>query len=248
MSKKAWKQFYALTKESLSEARSLASTMIGCDPSSPDGYRLFSLVILHYVQMGFAEQPEQEIDKARQSIQTAVRLDENNEHTHWGLAMLYGYFDGKFVEAEAAAKRSIEINPNFSLGYGLYGTMLAYAGRVEESISKTQYAIRLNPRDPSIFFRFSALSVANFLLSDFELARKWAQLAVERKPDWWISRAILTASLMLLGRTEEAVESGNELIRILPKISLQTLPIEPVRPAPAKRMFYEALSNAGIPD
>ncbi len=248
MSKKAWKRFYALTKESLSEARSLARTMIESDPGSPEGYRLFSLVTLHYVQMGFAEQPEQEIDKARQSIQTAVRLDENNEHTHWGLAMLYGYFDGKFVEAEAAAKRSIEINPNFSLGYGLYGTMLAYAGRAEESISKTQYAIRLNPRDPGIFFRFSALSVANFLLSDFELSRKWAQLAVARKPDWWISHAILTASLMLLGRTEEAVESGTELIRILPEISLHTLPIEPIRPAPAKRIFYEALSNAGIPD
>ena len=63
-------------------------------------------------------------------------MDENNEHTHWALAILYGFIDGKIAEAEAAAKRSIEINPNFSLGYGTYGSVLAYAGRAEESIVK----------------------------------------------------------------------------------------------------------------
>jgi adenylate cyclase len=248
MSKKAWKLLYSLTRESLSEARCIARAMIESDPISPEGYRLFSLVTLHLVFMGFAEQRAQEVDEARQSIHAALRMDENNEHTHWALAILYGFIDGKLAEAEAAAKRSIEINPNFSLGYGTYGSVLAYAGRAEESIVKTQYAMRLNPRDPSIFFRYSALSIAHFLLSDFEQSRKWAQLAVERKPDWWVTRAVLTASLMLLGHTDAAVQSGTELVRIMPKVSLRSLPIEPVRPAAAKRIFYEALAQAGIPD
>jgi adenylate cyclase len=145
MSKKAWKLLYSLTRESLSEARCIARAMIESDPISPEGYRLFSLVTLHLVFMGFAEQRAQEVDEARQSIHAALRMDENNEHTHWALAILYGFIDGKLAEAEAAAKRSIEINPNFSLGYGTYGSVLAYAGRAEESIVKTQYAMRLNP-------------------------------------------------------------------------------------------------------
>ena len=211
MSKKAWKLLYSLTRESLSEARSIARAMMESDPTSPEGYRLFSLVTLHLVFMGFAEQRAQEVDQARQSIHVAVRMDENNEHTQWALAILYGFFDGKFAESEAAAKRSIEINPNFALGYGTYGTVLAYAGRAEESIAKTQYAIRLNPRDPSIFFRYSALSIAHFLLSDFEQSRKWAQLAVERKPDWWVTRAVLTASLLLLGHMSVRREGPADL-------------------------------------
>jgi hypothetical protein len=59
-----------------------------------------------------------------------------------------------------ADERAIEINPNFSLGYGSCGTMLAYAGRGEESVRKGLYAMRLNPKDPSIFFRYTALSIA----------------------------------------------------------------------------------------
>jgi tetratricopeptide (TPR) repeat protein len=119
------------------------------------------------------------------------------------------------------------------------------ASRVAES--KTQYAIRLNPRDPSIFFRYSGLSIAHFVLSDFEQSRKWAQLSIDRKPDWWAAHALLTASLMLTGRKNEAIEAAKALLQRAPKISLHTLPIEPVRPAAAKKLFYDSLSSAGVP-
>jgi adenylate cyclase len=247
ISKKAWRLFYSLTRESLSEARALAKAMVRSDPNSPEGHKLFSLVTLHYVQMGFANDPAPEIEEARRSIQIALRLAENDEHSNWGLAILLAFFDDRHAEAEAAIKRSIEINPNFSLGYGTYGTMLAYAGRPEESIENTQYAIRLNPRDPSIFFRYSALSVAYFISSDFEQSRKWAQISIERKPDWWLAQAILTASLMLLGRKKEGAETAKALLQKSPTLSLHTLPIEPVRPAAARKLFYEALNEAGIP-
>jgi adenylate cyclase len=221
--------------------------MIEVDPTSPEGHRLLSLVDSHIVFMGFAEEPEKLKNEALKSIQTALRLAENNEHSNWGLGIALAFFEDKYDEAEAAYKRAIEINPNFSLGYGSYGTLLAYAGRAAESIEKTQYAIRLNPRDPSIFFRYSALSIAYFISPDFEQSRKWAQLSIERKPDWWVAHALLTASLWLLGRKKEAGDEAKALLQKAPTISLSTFPIEPVRPAAAKKMFYEALTAAGIP-
>jgi adenylate cyclase len=247
MTKKAWRQFYGLTKESLTEALKLARSVIESDPASAEGYKLLSLVTSHYVFMGFAEQSEKLIDEARQSIQTALRITENDEHSNWGLGIVLASFDEKYAEAEAAYKRSIEINPNFSLGYGSYGTLLAYAGRADESIEKTQYAIRLNPRDPSIFFRYSALSIAYFVLSDFEQSRKWAQLSIERKPDWWVGHALVIASMVRLGKKGDAVSAAIELLRIVPTISLSSLPIQPVRPLAARKLFYEALRMAGIP-
>jgi adenylate cyclase len=125
--------------------------------------------------------------------------------------------------------------------------MLAYAGRADESIEKTQYAIRLNPRDPSIFFRYSALSIAYFVLSDYEQSRKWAQLSIERKPDWWVGHALVIASMVRLGKKGDAVSAAIELLRIAPTISLSSLPIQPVRPLAARKLFYEALRMAGIP-
>src|SRR5215208_2490202 len=49
--------------------------------------------------------------------------------------------------------------------------------------------MRLNPRDPSIFFRYSSLSLAHFLQKSFDEAREWADRAVARKPDWWLGHA-----------------------------------------------------------
>jgi adenylate cyclase len=247
MSKRGYRQLYGLTRESLAEGSELARAMIAAEPTSPEGHRLLSLIDSHIIFMGFAEEPEKLKKEALNSVRTALRLAENNEHSYWALGIVLGFLDDKYEEAGAAFKRAIEINPNLSLAYGSYGTVLAYAGQGEESIEKTQYAIRLNPRDPSIFFRYSGLSIAHFVLSDFEQSRKWAQLSIDRKPDWWAAHALLTASLVLTGRKNEAIEAAKALLQRAPKISLHALPIEPVRPTAAKKLFYDSLSAAGVP-
>lgn len=248
ITKKIWKLFYGLTRDSLREARALASDLVEANPESAEGYTLLSLITTHYVFMGFAEEPGPLKIEALRLIRQALSLVEDDEHSHWGLGLaLASFSNDKFDEAEASYRRAIEINPNFSLGYGSLGLMLAYAGRAEESIQETLYAIRLNPRDPSIFFRYSTLAIAHFVMADFEQSRKWAQLSVDRKPDWWVAQALLSAALIHLGRKKEAIDSAKALLQRSPKISLQTLPIEPVRPAASKKQFYEALAEAGIP-
>lgn len=125
--------------------------------------------------------------------------------------------------------------------------MLAYAGRANESIAQSEYAIRLNPKDPSIFFRYTALSVAHFTLEDYEESLKWAKLAIDRKPGYWLPHSLQTASLYLLGRGEQAESAAQGLKQVFPGITLDTLPLEPVRPSEAKKRFYKALSEVGIP-
>lgn len=166
---------------------------------------------------------------------------------YWGFALVRGILNEDYEQALDALERSIEINPNFALGYGSSGTVLAYAGRPEESIAKTQYAIRLNPKDPSIFFRHSMLSISYFLLGEYEQAIKWGRLSLDRS-DFWVPHAIVVASLILLRRNEQARSAAKSLLQALPAFSLQCLPIEPIRPINAKKAFYEALAAAGLPN
>jgi hypothetical protein len=44
---------------------------------------------------------------------------------------------------------------------------------------------------------------------------------------------------------DESVPASNgaELVRLMPKIALYDLPIEPIRPLPAKRVFCESFWN-----
>jgi adenylate cyclase len=242
-----WKELYSLNRESLTRGLEMARALAKEYPRSAEGHKLTCLSASHYAFMGFASDPSAMKDEAEKSIRIALTLADNDEHAYWGLGIVLGILREKFEEAEAALQRAVEINPNFSLGYATIGTVLAYAGRAGESISKTEYAIRLNPKDPSIFFRFTVLSVAYFILEDYEQSLKWARLAVERKPDYWMPHVMLIASLSLLERREQAFELTRVLLQLHPNISLASLPIEPVRPPEARKKFYAALAHVGIP-
>jgi Flp pilus assembly protein TadD len=103
----------------------------------------------------------------------AVRLNDNDEYSHWILGLLQMAV-AEFDKAIAELKRAIEINPNCSLAYGSLGTVLNHAGHPEEAIENNEIAIRSNPRDPSIFYRYNGLALSYYLLKQFETALEWA--------------------------------------------------------------------------
>jgi tetratricopeptide (TPR) repeat protein len=69
--------------------------------------------------------------------------------------------------AIAELKRAIELNPNCSLAYGSLGSILSESGDPEESIKNSEIAIRINPKDPSIFFRYYGIALAHFSASRY---------------------------------------------------------------------------------
>jgi tetratricopeptide (TPR) repeat protein len=107
-------------------------------------------------------------------------------------------------EGIAALERAVELNPNCSVAYGSLGTALAIAGRAEDAIANQEIAIRMNPRDPSIFFRFSGLALAHYTAGEFEMATLWAERAIHRMPRWYLAHFLLAASHVALGRSEQA--------------------------------------------
>jgi adenylate cyclase len=246
--KRIWKKLYGLTRESLTEGLELSRVLANEHPNSAEGHKLVSILASHCTYMGYAPEPNEMRAEAERSIYMALDRADNDEHVYWGLGLVLGFLQDRFDEADAALRRAIEINPNFSLGYGTRGTVLAYAGRAKESITQSEYALRLNPKDPSIFFRYSALSIAHFTDGNYEQSSRWARLAVERKPSFWMPHAVLTASLVLLERGEQARSAAQSLLQVFPSITLSSLPIEPVRPLEAKTKFYKALSSVGIPN
>jgi adenylate cyclase len=245
--KKIWKEFYSLSREGLTEGLRLARKLAKDHPASAEGHKLASLIASHVVLMGFASDPNSMRDEAEKSIRLALTLAENDEHAYWGLGVVLGLLHDRFDEADRAYLRATEINTNFSLGYGSRGTMLAYAGRADESIAQSEYAIRLNPKDPSIFFRYTALSVAHFTKENYEESLKWAKLAIDRKPGYWLPYTLQAASFHILGRHEQARSAAQALKQVFPTIALASLPLEPVRPPEPRKRFYQALSDAGIP-
>jgi len=176
-----------------------------------------------------------------------VRLVRHDEYSLWALGMVLGTLFGQLDDSLAAYRQALHINPNFFLAYGSLGTTLAFAGRANESIENTMVCIRLNPRDPSIFFRYSSLSLAHFLQKSFDEAREWADRAVARKPDWWLGHALLAASRERTGDHAAATTAVSRLAALFPSLTLTTFPIN-IRDQDGRELLRSSLRAAGLPE
>ena len=198
--------------------------------------------------MGLSSNPREMLEAALQSVQKAIRLDDADEYSHWMLGGILGQGLGYHDKAIAAYRRALELNPNFLLAYGSLGTVLALAGRAEESIRNSETCIRLNPREPGIFFRFSGIALAYFVAQDYAKAREWSEKAVQRKRDWWQGHALLAVSCALLGEQDEARAAVGDWLLAIPSAAMSNLPPLPFRNATDTERFRDGLRKAGLPE
>ena len=248
LAKRGWKEIYGLTLESLAAAREIAGELTRIDPSFAKGHQLLAAATYHLALMGFSSKPREMLEAALQSIQKAIRLDDADEYSHWILGGILGQGLGHHDKAIVAYRRALELNPNFLVAYGSLGTVLALAGRAEESIRNSQICIRLNPREPGNFFRFSGLALAYFVAQDYAKVREWSEKAVQRKRDWWQGHALLSVSCALLDEQGEARAAVDDWLLAIPSATMSNLPPLPFRNATNTERFRDGLRKAGLPE
>ena len=195
--------FGGLTRESFAESQSIAEAAIALDPNSSDAHCALASALFHESWMAYERVPNDQFVKAHFHAERAAELEPRNEMAHWILGMAH-LARREFDEARASLIYTIELNPNFAYGYGSLGTVLAYIGDTETSIANNEIAIRMNPGDPSIFFRYTGLALAHFIAERYEDAVEWANRSIKKRPEYFVSHAVLTAALACLGRIEEA--------------------------------------------
>jgi tetratricopeptide (TPR) repeat protein len=83
--------------------------------------------------------------KATAAAVRALEIDDGLAEAHTALAAVYYQMDWKFLEAEKAFKRAIELNPNNSRTLIYYAWMLGEIGRFEEAMVPARRAQELDP-------------------------------------------------------------------------------------------------------
>jgi len=79
----------------------------------------------------------------------ALEIDDRLAEAHTALGAVYYQMDWKFLEAEKAFKRAIELNPNNSRTLIYYAWMLGETGRFEEAMVPAQRVQELDPLSTS---------------------------------------------------------------------------------------------------
>jgi len=244
---RGWKLAYDLTEENLAAAETLFRRAVESAPTSCEAHQMLAMVLFHQVWMGYASDKDATISEAYELAKRAVTLDDSNEYAHWILGLIQ-LWRKKNDMAVAELERAVELNPNCSLAYGSLGTVLSFSGEPDRSIKNNEIAIRSNPKDPGIFFRFSGIAMAHFVASRYSQAALWAQKSIHRKPTWRIGHAVLCASLAHLNRLEEAKEMIDHYLEIIPDATISEFRHLPFKSIDDIQRFKEGLRKAGLPE
>jgi tetratricopeptide (TPR) repeat protein len=242
---RSWQQLLRLTSESLAESRALAERALQLDGGSGIAHRMLSVALYHQAVMGFIPWAEDIVGEIHAHAKIAVESEDADEYSHWAMECAE-LLRGKHERAMASLQRAFAINPNCSLVHGSMGTVLAWAGQSDLSIEKNELALRINPDDPTNFFRYFGMALAHYLAGRYENAVSHANTVLQMSPSWWLGHLVCAASLAQVGRLDEARQVYLDLERNRPGLSSDALAMLPFAKMGDRMHLLDGLRKAGL--
>jgi TolB-like protein len=220
---RAWVRLYDQTPEAIVEASHLVEQAIRLEPLNPVVHRARALAF--FSRLWYGEIPRDAANMARgvELARMALRLAPHDEYAHLVMAYAHAYAaDGQLEEAIAECERGLEINPNCSILYGNIGAYLSALGRPREAIEACRLALKLNPRDPSNFWRHYYIAVSHFVEGDYA-ACLWDSKRVCRPRSFLASGIMWAAAAAGLDDEKEARAAVDYCLAERPDLRVATV-------------------------
>ncbi len=246
--KLGWRYIYDLKQDSHEKALALSRKALEMDARHPGGHQLRAAALFHRALQGYSDDRREELRAAREAATKAIELDDQDEYSHWllGLATFHELIDVQATTNEL--RRALDLNPNFSLAYATLGTVYGFAGDVAKAIENCEMALRLNPRDPSNFFRYSAMAVAHFTARNFEDCLSLSEQSLRSGSGWRHAHIMKIASLVGLRDITGAERAVRSYLAYHPDETVATSSDLPFVEAAHGEALASYLREAGLPD
>src|SRR4029077_179848 len=141
---------------------------------------------------------EEDLRRAREEVQTAIRLDPNLPEAYAAYAYLL-HNQGNLAEAEQYYQKTFALNPNYAVAHLWHSQLLDVLGRLDAAVEENRLACDLDPLSFIIVDRY-AQHLA--LTGRFEEGLAVNERAAALRTDLWMpnlgERAMM---LTVLGRT-----------------------------------------------
>ena len=242
---------YDQTPEAEAEAYDLAEEALRLDPSYPIAHRVRAGVVLGRMWSGELPHTAENKARAMELARTALKLAPRDELAHLVMAWAWAYAaNGRLEDALAECDRGLELNPNCSLIMANKGVFLAALGRAQEAIDMSHLALRLNPRDPSNFWRHYGIAVARFVASDYAASLEGSR-QIARSRTHLPSGIIWAAAAAGLDNRDEARAAVDYCLSHRPDLRVDCVAphfmLRFARPEDHERLLA-MLRKAGMPD
>ena len=235
-----------MTKEGVLKARKLAEEAIALDPNYAFAYKTLGSTYGIGIILGLSKNKQESLKRTIELMRKAIELDDRLAIAHSALSF-YLVWARQYDKSIEMVKRALELEPNSADVNNAYATILSMVGEYEEAVPFHKEALRLNPKPPTSYLHLFAVTLRDS--GQYEKAIVQAKRAIGQEPDNLVANVVLTSSLSLAGRNEEARAAAKEIMRISPKFSVARWQERSVqKDRDVVKRYCDALRKAGLPD
>jgi adenylate cyclase len=237
--------FSQLAPEHHEQAVALLRQAIRVDPNLAQAHMMLARILIGRIMYGWSSDLAHDLAESYATAARSVSLDDRDPYTHYAFcwASLVRRLHGQALEE---AQRSIDLNPNFALGFFTLGLVRVHIGHFREALDSLLRSLRLNPNDPQAGSFLSFVALAHYHQENYEEALHYSQLAV-RPRHLHLGLRILLACLGQLGRTEEARPLLSEFTSLHPKDPQQLFEVTtPYLDLKHREHLADGLRRAGV--
>jgi adenylate cyclase len=236
------------TKEAISEALRLFYQAIVLDPEFSSAYGMAAWCYVVRKTNGWMRDLVQEVAETTRLARRATELGRDD-----AVALCWGGYALAYVAGDVDAglafiEQALALNPNLATAWNYSGWVRIFLGEHQSAIDRFERALRLSPRDPTVFHTRIGIAYANLLTGHYDKASSAAREAL-RDQTWLGGLRILAASKALAGQLEEAREAIDRLLQLDPAVRISSLKdrISPLRPEDFAK-YADGLRKAGLPE
>jgi adenylate cyclase len=171
--------------------------------------------------LAWSDNPAEALGEAHRLALEAVSFDAAEPLAN----ALLGYSNAYLRQYDAglaAAKRAIELNPSFAMGYHALGLVRMFNGEPTKAVDAVESAVRISPEDLWLPVWLATLSASYYMTQNYEKAFQVARLSIQRAPHYPIGHRSLANALAQLGRMDEAREALTAFLKLSPKYNAET--------------------------
>jgi adenylate cyclase len=245
---RAFALLYRLYNDEFLQAGELLAKAITLDPGFAAAYTWRAWWYLWKFGQGWMTNPESEIQEASRLAQAALDRDPDDALALAISAHLASFFHKDCQRALELFERSLALNPNSQQAWGMSGITLCYIGEAKAALDREAYALRLSPFDPLSFYYTGVSGLAAMLCGKYDEALAFGLKSRRENPRWSVNLRFLAATLVHLGRLEEARQMAREFLAIDRAFTLSAFRRwYPLR-EPELSTYIAALRQAGLPE
>jgi TolB-like protein/Flp pilus assembly protein TadD len=205
-----------------------------------------------YVSMFNVDSHRPMRELTEKSLDVGARAVAFDDQEPWGhLVVGLGHARRRRPElAVSHLSKAVDLNPNFALAYAGLGYALACGGEPERGLQSLEQAERLSPRDPFLaIYAPTVRYMAFFALERYEETIAVCRATAALHPNHAGAWRLMTVSLGLLGKTDEAAKALARTLTLQPDLSPAHVEINTVFADPSDRArFLLGLRMAGLKD